>query len=236
MKYIMNKSLLGSALFAIFIILGAIQEVFAQAGDCTDSAVVFLEGRRSELFQSSIYKFAEYADARERNQPSSHLFEAYQKINTDISLVNSKIQYCAEKEQNALAMYYFANESMRRGDQAINMIRSFEDKKALDSSTKVTLLDASNKEFSVAVEWYQKSSAMGVIGSMYELGNLYSKGKGLPKSEYLAVEWYNKAALKSLEQQKRDFAVSCLEKMSQLAPNHPLTLALTKKIYADTKK
>lgn len=233
-----NAKAITKAILVIVMILGVGQAAIAQAGACSDNDVLALEGKRHELTQVVRNKLIEYAEARKRNEPSDHQFEMYKKANSDMSAVNSEIANCAKTWNNAIAMHFFANELIRNGDMSLKMVRTLEDSKALDLSIKEKLQEDANNQFAAAVEWYRKSADKGVIGAMYELGSLHAEGKGGSKSLFIAVEWYSKAATKSLSSDPtyRDFPVACLEKMTQLAPSHPLTVALTKKLYGETKQ
>ena len=46
----------------------------------------------------------------------------------------------------------------------------------------------------IAAEWYQKSAAQGYVRAEWKLGNLYSWGHGIIKSDAKAIEWWIKAA------------------------------------------
>lgn len=229
-----NKDFLRAILFAVWVAFGVGQTASAHAQECTDGDVVRLDTHHQELAQSYRKKLIEYSGAMKRKEPSERVQEKHQmseNINSEIRAVNSRIADCAKRAQNALAMYYFANESMRNGDWYLGTLKILSEDEAIDLSIKTAIQEAMDSAFGEAAVWYRNSADRGVIGAMYALGFVYAEGKGVHRSEFLAVEWYNKAALSSLAMQDRGFAVACLEKMTKLAPTHPLTMSLTQKIY-----
>jgi TPR repeat protein len=53
---------------------------------------------------------------------------------------------------------------------------------------------ASQKDYMLARQLYEKAAAAGEAGSMNNLGNLFLNGQGVPKDVLEAREWYQKAA------------------------------------------
>lgn len=45
-----------------------------------------------------------------------------------------------------------------------------------------------------AYYWYGKAAQVGNASAMYELGNMYMFGKGVPRNKKAAYKWYSKAA------------------------------------------
>ena len=46
----------------------------------------------------------------------------------------------------------------------------------------------------VSIEWYKKAAENGNPSAQYEMGLVYSRGKGVPEDEEKAAEWFKKAA------------------------------------------
>lgn len=49
-------------------------------------------------------------------------------------------------------------------------------------------------DFTQALAYFRKAADLGVADSMYNIGVLYHKGQGVPKSESEAIRWFKKAA------------------------------------------
>jgi len=80
--------------------------------------------------------------------------------------------------------------------------------------------------YQVALNWYLKSTKRDYAPAMDELAELFRDGKGTEKSIFLAVTWFDRAA-RTYFSQYGDIAkptiTRLLEKMTEIAPNHPLS-------------
>ncbi len=56
--------------------------------------------------------------------------------------------------------------------------------------------------YTLAEECWPKAAVQGDYTAQCSLGTCYEFGRGLPKSNSLAVEWYRKAAIQGCEQAK----------------------------------
>ena len=50
------------------------------------------------------------------------------------------------------------------------------------------------KDAAEAVRWYRKAAEQGRADAQFNLGNMYSAGRGVLKDDAEAVRWYRKAA------------------------------------------
>ena len=57
-----------------------------------------------------------------------------------------------------------------------------------------------------AAHWYQMAADQGNADAQFALGNLYTKGDGVPKSEPEAIKWYQKAAAQGHAKARRELS------------------------------
>ena len=57
-----------------------------------------------------------------------------------------------------------------------------------------------------AKTWYEKAAVAGNPDAQYELGMIYIKGKGVPKSEADGIAWLRKAAEAGHAEAKKELA------------------------------
>ncbi len=50
------------------------------------------------------------------------------------------------------------------------------------------------KNYAEAVKWYRKAAEQGNVGGQYNLGVMYSEGRGVERNDAEALKWYRKAA------------------------------------------
>jgi hypothetical protein len=78
-------------------------------------------------------------------------------------------------------------------------------------------------EFKAAMNWWRPLADKGDAPSQFQLGMLYEQGQGVIKSPLNAVEWYYKAAMCYRKAGDREQALTVLDAMRKLDPDHPLT-------------
>lgn len=61
------------------------------------------------------------------------------------------------------------------------------------------------KETEKAVFWLRRSAAKGSVSAMVELAKIYEEGKLVPKSDYMAMQWYHRASDEGDEYAKSRF-------------------------------
>ena len=69
--------------------------------------------------------------------------------------------------------------------------RLLKDDELLDSETSIQVATNNLKQ---AAYWYEKAAAQGSAHAQYQLGNIYSTGRGVTKDYQQAVVWFKKAA------------------------------------------
>lgn len=69
-----------------------------------------------------------------------------------------------------------------------------DDKSAIDAMIKTGNKYYQKKEYSNAMEWYQKAADLGNAGAMADIGIMYNNGYGVSQDYTTALEWFQKAA------------------------------------------
>lgn len=137
------------------------------------------------------------------------------------------IQQCA-KIGHIHAAYLYGNSQIMWGNVTMP---SAEVAGKLGPLAASRLRESADGYYAVGNKWLTIAAANGHLHAMYALGDNYLEGKGVTASKFLAIEWYYKAATSALANKARDYAVHCLETMTNLDPNHPLTIRLSESIY-----
>jgi TPR repeat protein len=88
-------------------------------------------------------------------------------------------------------------------------------------------------DFSEAMQFYLKAAEKDIPEAQFNLGVMYSNGEGVLKSSLAAIEWYSRAADTYIAEGRRDDALTALERMRALEPNHPFVVQLTRRLFAD---
>jgi TPR repeat protein len=102
----------------------------------------------------------------------------------------------------------------------------------VDSSTSEAIAQS---WLSDAVKYLRMAVASDYAPAVEALAHMSAVGKGLPKSDLVAIEWYAKAGTTYLKQGDRDNALICLEKAKKLDENNPATKALVDKLFPKPK-
>ena len=85
---------------------------------------------------------------------------------------------------------------------------------------------------------FRKAAEQGYADAQFELGVMYSKGRGVLQSATVAADWYYKAGLSFLKQGKRDDALTSVERIKKQGnvPNAFLGNKLLALIYGGNKR
>lgn len=87
------------------------------------------------------------------------------------------------------------------------------------------------RAFTEAEKWFRAAAARESADAAFELARMYANGDGVVASTYAAVEWFYKAGELYLKQNERELALTALESINNLAPDHFLAKQLFSKIY-----
>jgi S1-C subfamily serine protease len=86
-------------------------------------------------------------------------------------------------------------------------------------------------DISASVEWYKKAAQQDFSIAQYDLGMLYATGAGVPQDTQLAVQWLYKAGLSYLKENDTAGALTAVDAINKLVPNHDLAASLKEKLY-----
>jgi len=93
-----------------------------------------------------------------------------------------------------------------------------------------------DKDYEEAAKWYRMAADKGLPEAQFNLAVLYQNGQGLLESKLAAADWYYKAGKSYLKQGKKDDALTCVDRINLIAPDHFLASKLLKEIYGEDAK
>jgi len=70
-------------------------------------------------------------------------------------------------------------------------------------------------DYTKALKWYHTAAKQGLAEAQFNLGVMYDNGQGVLRSPTAADDWYYKAGLSYLNQEKRDEALTCVERIKK---------------------
>jgi TPR repeat protein len=210
--------------------LGATTPILAV--DCSIEGVISIDRQRESLKAAGLARLKNGQKNREGRYEFAPTPESEQKLKLELDKL---IKDCADAG-NTLATYIAGEDARILGEQQESVFTSFATflSRNPDPSLAVQnaqLKRAADDSYREAVRWFEKSSAVGYIPAMFELAKLHRDGKGVSKSAFLAIEWFDRAARGSLANGSREAAARCLEEMTKISSSHPLTVRLTQEIY-----
>ena len=216
-----------SVFVVLFFVLAA--PVYAQS-QCQDAEVSSFGPKRAELLNAWR---AEIAKSKRRPDGGYDLSPAVGLLQEQLAAHEALVQRCAEFG-NAHARYLHGLHFEWLADW---FVASLKDKDALQPAPMeaVRAQVAASENYSEANKWFTLAANQGHPGAMKLIGDNYAEGKGFAQSKYLGVEWYSKAANRAIEIGNREFAILCLERMTALDSNHPVTKSLLKTLYGGTR-
>ena len=221
----MKRTLLWALLF-----LGISTPILAI--DCTSEEVISIENQRESLKALQLARLKNGQKNREGRYEFAPTPEAEQKQRSEL---DKSMKTCADAG-HILATYIAGEDARIIGEQQESAFASFSNFLSRNPDPSLAVQNAQLKRaaedsYREAVRWFEKSSAVGYIPAMFELAKLHRDGKGVPKSAFLAIEWFDRAGRGSLANGSRDAAARSLEEMTKISSSHPLTVRLTQEIY-----
>jgi S1-C subfamily serine protease len=159
---------------------------------------------------------------------SSFYYHKYTELE---AIVKDRMEYLALNSMPPYPQYVWANFNISLGE-------NYQRRATQRPEFRQIYTDMSRKYFETGIEWLKKT--IDFSDSAELLGEVYEKGLGVEKSNYLAIKYYSKAGISYLDFNYEDEAIKMLEKINNLNPNHPLGKELAAKIYKkanpDTEK
>jgi S1-C subfamily serine protease len=87
------------------------------------------------------------------------------------------------------------------------------------------------QDYKKAFELLSLAAAREILDAQVLLGTMYATGKGTGRSVNKAAEWFYKAGHLALTEDTRDKALTALDLLQKVAPNHVLTQKLLSELY-----
>lgn len=226
----MNRLVAGiTSLAAVFFLYA--DRVLAADPPCSDESVLLLKGELESIRKAG---FDRLRSAKPKPGGGYDIPPTPAAETGQLNSVNAALSACA-KGGSSLAAYVVGEETWRDADswrEFSVMLRRPEFRSSGGEVHAAAARVSANASYAEAIQYFRAAAAGGQPAAMYSLAEAYRDGKGVERSAFVAIEWFDKAARAATALgASREYAIRCLEQMTILGQQHPLTVRLSSELY-----
>jgi tetratricopeptide (TPR) repeat protein len=178
----------------------------------------------SAVANAAIEKMKRYQDEAMQLEPQS-LYNELERLRKVMSLKNQgQVKWDMTDEDTLRAgAYVTALEAKKKSNdpRAADLWARYNSRICAVYASQPSLNSSAKDCWNEILESFKTAGAAGIARSLFSVGYIYENGLGVSKSNYLAADWYIKAADANLATGQREDALEALEGLVRVTPDHP---------------